>query len=334
MKKSKGGGPTKDNWERTESSPSLDLEQINLIIKPAFPNKRVTASERIGTGLSNANYKIFLEGYSEPFVLRLYRGNNGIPDKEINIAKLVRRTIPIADFIFADTICKTYDKPWAILEWKQGMLLSEVLRRGSHQDVASAASSVGKVLADIHQHTFTQSGFFGEHLTVSDPIQMGGQQFRSFIEEFLDDQCGVLLGEDLSQKLCSFCQTNSAILSEISEPPALVHSDFNGLNVLTLRNDTGISVSAVLDWEYAVSWSRYADIGNMLRYEKAGSLFETDFIRAYQEAGAPLAPKWRLLSRLLDLIALCDLLNNSTVNTPNRIRDLKTLIIRTIRIEP
>lgn len=267
----------KENWERTESSPSLDLEQINRIIAPAFPHKRVTVYERIGTGLSNANYKIFLEGYSEPFALRLYKGNNGIPDKEINIAKLVRRTIPIADFIFADTNCKTYDTPWAILEWKQGRLLSAVLRRGSHQDVTSVASSIGKVLADIHQYTFTHSGFFGEHLTVSDPIQMDGQQFHSFIEEFLDDQCGVLLGEDLSQKLRSFCQTNSEILSEITEPPVLVHSDFNGLNILALRNDTGISVSAVLDWEYAVSWSRYADIGNMLRYEKAGSPFRNEF---------------------------------------------------------
>lgn len=50
----------KDSWERIELPPSLDSKQINEIVKPAFPNKRVVYSERIGVGLSNSNYKSFL----------------------------------------------------------------------------------------------------------------------------------------------------------------------------------------------------------------------------------------------------------------------------------
>jgi Ser/Thr protein kinase RdoA (MazF antagonist) len=119
-------------------------------------------------------------------------------------------------------------------------------------------------------------------------------------------------------------------LSESRETPVLVHLDFNGLNILTQHGPTGCSVSAVLDWEDAFSWSRHADIANMLRYEEDDSTFEKHFIRAYRE-GAALEDNWKLLSKLEDLVALCDMLNNSTVDTPNRMTDLQHLIAGTVQ---
>ncbi|WP_339296317.1 phosphotransferase [Paenibacillus sp. FSL W7-1279] len=44
----------------------------------------------------------------------------------------------------------------------------------------------------------------------------------------------------------------------------LVHSDYNGLNILMQHGPEGCAVSAVLDWEEAFSWNRYVDIANML----------------------------------------------------------------------
>jgi aminoglycoside phosphotransferase (APT) family kinase protein len=324
----------KDSWERIELSPSLDIRQINEIINPTFSNKRVIASERIGVGLSNSNYKIHLEGSSEPFALRLYRGNKTIVDKEIDIAQLVRKSVPIAAFIYADTSCSTFEKPWAILEWKEGVHLWNLLKMGTLADITSAASSTGKVLADIHAYAFRESGFFGDHLTITDPLKMDGQRFLSVIEDCLNAQCGAWLGEQLTQKVWSFCQSYSSLLSESRETPVLLHSDFNGLNILMQHKSTGFSVSAVLDWEDAFSWSRYADIGNMLRYEENGSTFEKQFIRAYKEEGGVLNDNWKLLSKLEDLVALCDMLNTSTMNTPKRMRDLKNLITRTIQFDP
>jgi len=325
----------KDSWERTELSVSLDCRQVNEIIEPAFPDKRVIASERIGTGLSNSNYKIHLEGSAEPFVLRLYRGDKGIADKEIGIAQLVCKSVSIADFLYADTSCNTFDKPWAILKWKEGVLLWDVVKTGTLQDIASAATSAGRVLANIHAYTFSESGFFGPILKVTEPLKMDGQRFLSFIEECLfHSQCGKWLGEDLTRELWSFCKSYSSLLSESRETPVLVHSDYNGLNILMQHKATGFSVSAVLDWEDAFSWSRHADIANMLRYEEDGSTFERHFIRGYQEQGSVLGDNWKILSKLEDLVALCDMLNNSTMATPNRVSDLKNLITRTIRFHP
>lgn len=106
----------------------------------------------------------------------------------------------------------------------------------------------------------------------------------------------------------------------------LVHSDFNGLNILIGHVSSSCNVSAVLDWEFAYSGSGLADIANMLRYEQNDSLLERHFLRSYQDHGGTLPPNWRLLSKLEDLVALCDMLNNSSAETPNRIRDLRRLI--------
>jgi len=87
----------------------------------------------------------------------------------------------------------------------------------------------------------------------------------------------------------------------------------------------------VLDWEEAFAWNRYADLGNMLRYEANGSWIEQHFIKAYEAEGMVLEKNWRLLSRLEDLVALCDMLSHSTAETPNRVQDLCRLIAGTVR---
>ncbi|WP_211746063.1 aminoglycoside phosphotransferase family protein [Paenibacillus sp. Marseille-Q4541] len=322
----------KDNWERTEETISLDLTDIEDIIKQAFPDKKLISAERIGIGLSNSNYKILMEGSEVPYVFRLYRGGRDVADKELAIAKLVRQTVPVADFIYVDTTFTRAQHPWALMEWKEGILLGDVLKKGTQADIVSAATSVGRNLAQIHSYTFSESGFFDEDLNIKEPITMDGKHFLSFIRQSLFHQpCGTWLGADLTQAVWSFCQTYSPLFSDNSESPVLVHSDFNGLNILVRDDLADGSVSAVLDWEFAFSWNRYVDIGNMLRYEEDGSLFEKHFIRAYLEEGGLLDKNWKILSKLEDLVALCDMLNHSTLNTPRRMKDLRHLVERTIQ---
>lgn len=322
----------KEGWERTESPASLDLMQINEIIKPAFPGKKVITAERLGTGLSNNNYKIYLDGCDIPKVLRLYRGNSGIATKEHAISSLVRETVPVANFLYVDTSYNTCDKTWAVMEWKEGVLLRDVLKKGSEKDIVTAARSVGSVLANIHSYTFTGTGFFDGNLKVSDPYSISGELFLDLIEQNLfQGSCEKWLGKELTKAVWSFCQTYSSLFSELVEVPVLVHSDFNGLNILMQSVQVGYSVSAVLDWEFAFSWTRYVDLANILRYEEEGSILEEHLIRAYQEHGGILHENWRLISKLEDLVALCNMLKNSTVDMPNRIRDLQSLIARNIQ---
>ncbi|PJN54445.1 hypothetical protein PAEVO_11660 [Paenibacillus sp. GM2FR] len=323
----------KEGWERSVPPMQLDITQIQDMMAPVFPGKKVAAAERIGTGLSNTNYKIRLEDSAEPYVLRLFRKGREIADKELAIIRKVRQTVPVADYLYADMTCSEFDKPWAVMEWKEGVLLRDVMQGGSEQDLIAAAASAGRILANIHKHTFTESGFINGDMKVQDPMRMDGERFLVFMEQSLfQDPCGQWLGEELAQSVWSFSRTYSHLLSEIEDTPVLVHSDYNGLNILMRNGAAGCEVSAVLDWEEAFSWNRYVDIANMLRYERNGSVFETNFIRAYREEGVVLHDHWKILSKLEDLVALCDMLTHSSLATPNRMHDLQRLIAETVQV--
>ncbi|UNK15788.1 phosphotransferase [Paenibacillus sp. N3/727] len=211
-------------------------------------------------------------------------------------------------------------------------MLRDILQRGEKRQITEAAESVGDILARIHSHTFDCPGFLAGDLTIANPFNMGVDEFYTFISESLDGGAtGYWLGAEATKMVRSFCVSHRSLLSEIHEPSVLVHSDFNGLNILMLDSPNGIELSAVLDWEFAFSGRRYVDIGNMLRYEHENSLFERHFIKAYQNSGGFLNEDWVQLSKLEDLIALCYLLNRSTPEMPNRISDLRLLIIQTVQ---
>lgn len=323
----------KESWERSsKSSAHIKYETLNSMISQVFSGKRLIKAERTQTGLSNGTYKVEIEGSTTPYLLRISAGGLDVASIEKAIAERLRGVVSVADYIYLDTSRKVIEYDWALIEWKEGVLLRDILQRGEESQIAKVAESVGSVLARIHSHTFECPGFFAGDLTIANPFNMDENEYYSFISESLDNEStGHWLGAEVTEKVRSFCESHRSLLSEIHEPPVLVHSDFNGLNLLMIEKPNGFEVSAVLDWEFAFSGRRYVDIGNMLRYEHDNSLFERHFIKAYRGSGGFLDENWALLSKLEDLIALCDLLNRSTPEMPNRIADLRQLIIKTVQ---
>ncbi|WP_327204065.1 phosphotransferase family protein [Paenibacillus tyrfis] len=143
----------------------------------------------------------------------------------------------------------------------------------------------------------------------------------------LHGEAGRLLGPRRTEALWELCKRHAGLLEE--QPKySLIHSDFNGRNVLLAPDGSGgYEVTAVLDWEFAFAGPPLVDIGNMLRYESTGSEFEHHFIRGYVQEGGVLPERWELKSKLADLIALLDLLNGAA-ESPNRAADLVWLIDR------
>jgi aminoglycoside phosphotransferase (APT) family kinase protein len=89
----------------------------------------------------------------------------------------------------------------------------------------------------------------------------------------------------------------------------LVHSDYNGKNLLAVCRGGRWLISAVLDWEFAFSGSPLTDVGNMLRFrDRYPPGFTDGFLAGYQDAGGQLPPRWREISEALDLYALADFL--------------------------
>ncbi|WP_046216512.1 phosphotransferase family protein [Paenibacillus wulumuqiensis] len=321
----------KENWEHSGLAAGLTQPEIEQMIAAAFPDQKLLQAERTGTGLSSGTYKIHLEHTDTPYLLRISAGGAATAQMEQAIAAKVEASVPVARYIRLDTSGTVSPHAWSILEWKEGILLRDMLQSAGEQQIAEAAAAVGTALARIHEYSFEEHGFFAPDLSIADPFVMGADGFLSFIEESLQpDQSGQWLDKPVQEALWDFCLLHSPLLSGLTELPLLVHSDFNGLNLLLTTDSAGIKVSAVLDWEFTFSGSRYVDIGNMLRYEQEQSLYEQHFIQAYRQAGGQLDDQWRLLSRLQELIALLDMLNRSTAEMPVRIADLQRLIARTI----
>lgn len=90
-------------------------------------------------------------------------------------------------------------------------------------------------------------------------------------------------------------------------------------------------VTSILDWEFAFAGSIYWDIGNFIRYQNIPgfAVCEEGFKRGLESEGMRLPSEWKRIAKLVDLLALCSMLNHEQ-NGPNRINDLTGLIHRTV----
>jgi hypothetical protein len=72
--------------------------------------------------------------------------------------------------------------------------------------------------------------------------------------------------------------------------------------------------AAVLDWEFAVSGSRWPNWCHFLRYERnARASVEPHFSGGYLHGGGTLPHEGRRLARLVDLAALCESLTHEQI---------------------
>jgi aminoglycoside phosphotransferase (APT) family kinase protein len=116
---------------------------------------------------------------------------------------------------------------------------------------------------------------------------------------------------DLYQGLCVVAATAQGLLERVGRA-CLVHSDFNAKNLLINRSDG--TVTGLLDWEFAHAGVPGADLGNLLRFDRAPGLVVA-VLDGYLEVAGHLdglggdAGRARLvdLARAADLVALVEL---------------------------
>ena len=100
-------------------------------------------------------------------------------------------------------------------------------------------------------------------------------------------------------------------LEEPAGRTCLVHSDFNPKNVL-VDPDT-LAVTALLDWEFAHAGNRFADLGNLLRFEESPVLVRS--VLAAYRSFVPDAPEDLVArARGADLWALMELASRAGEN--------------------
>lgn len=314
----------KENWERSKPFHLLSKQEIEGMLQSFLPNKRLASFELMGGGFSNSNYKMQVESIGKPLVLRITKQEVGKVEHALH-SKLHKR-LPVPEIYYSE---RHGDQSFAIMEWKEGVQLKEVMVGKDVDAIRQTAFSVGYWLSEIRKHRFEKSGFFNETLEVNDPLKIAPESFLSLMEQFLiDGQTGRWLGKELTSRVWDFAQRNNRVLENIDVEPALVHSDFNGLNILV---DEKSEVAGIIDWEFAFAGPIYVDIGNLLRYRDFSCFneFKRAFIEGLQSGGITLPNHWEKIAELVDLIALCSMLNNNFGGT-NRINDITQLITQTL----
>ena len=211
-------------------------------------------------------------------------------------------------------------------------MLQDVLAQGSVEDIEHISYAAGSVLASLGMFTFPDAGFFGPGpgLVVDEPFPNAVEAWRGYVEMCLSGGAGDQLGPDLTERVRRLLSEGAPYIEQTDGESKLVHADYNGSNVLVTQEGSTWRVAAVLDWEWALSYTPMTDMGIMLRDRvKHPPVFSDSFVRGFAENGGKLYADWQMITRLIDLINLCEFLNSES-HRPALMEYVKGVIIATL----
>jgi aminoglycoside phosphotransferase (APT) family kinase protein len=322
----------KATWKVVSPPPPLPLADADALLAAWRGTRHVVRAEALEGGIMNWNYGIRLSGSTERFILRFYDRAPASCAKEVRILTLVRGDLPVPAVLHAEASGIGGYPPFCVLEFIDGISLRELRRRGDVQGVADAVYDAGRLLPRVARHRFARSGLLSPDLTVQD---------GPFADACLVDVVELFVASpvfrrrvdsSLLTRILDFVRSSEDGLAGPDRGGSLVHGDFNSPNIFVRERHDVWSVAAILDWEFAFSGSILCDIGNMLRYERAGqSRYEPHFSRGLTDGGWEAPDDWFLRARLADLPALCELLTRDDVPVAV-VDELRDLLAATTRL--
>jgi aminoglycoside phosphotransferase (APT) family kinase protein len=304
--------PEEARWVRAEPRRTLPAGLLERVVHTAFPHSRVLDVQPLADGWRNANFRVRLDSAPRLIVLRIYEHDASICQKEVDLIGLLAASVPVPEVIHAEPRGWQDVPPFALMRHMDGISFRELKRTGDAAAIAQAARSVGETLASIGRTTFQKAGWLAPGPSVAAPLLDAADPLPRFVDLCLASanlraRMQVALRDQVHGLVWSWVPE----IGSLGDEARLVHGDFGKRNVLVRRVGATWSVSAVLDWEFAVSGCPLADLGHFLRYERASRpVAEPHFSEGYRSAGGTLPGNWRQLARLLDLTALCESLTH------------------------
>jgi aminoglycoside phosphotransferase (APT) family kinase protein len=228
-------------------------------LEPAF------GARPLEGGFSGETYAV--ESPSGPAVLRVYARDPGRAAIDASLLHLVRGLVPVPrvlDLRRPDP-GRPQEPAHLLTTLEPGVRLSEVLPRADDRLLTALADEVARVLAALGGMPFLRpAAFLDGELRLADRVAPAAD-----LGEWLEQHAaGPVLGSwdrGLLASLREVCDRAGDLLDQVQRS-CLVHSDFNPKNIL-VDPHTG-TVTAVLDWEYAHAGNPFADLGNLLRFER------------------------------------------------------------------
>jgi aminoglycoside phosphotransferase (APT) family kinase protein len=278
------------------------------VLHRALPGHAVRSFAAMTGGQINAMYRVEVEGFEDPLVLRFYARDRTACQKEVDLHRLVARSVPVPEILYAATSEQEGVAPHVLMRWVKGLTLRQLKARHQAPEIAEAAHSIGQTLARIASFEFTSPGRIGAGLAIDAPLLEPHHGAAEFVESCLrSPETQRRLESPLRDRVREFIWRWAPAMDPLAGERRLVHSDFGSPNLLVDRVDGRWRVSGVIDWEFAFSGPPLVDVGHMMRYERRGRpLLEPWFSDGFLAGGGTLPPDWRELARAVDLMALCE----------------------------
>lgn len=323
----------KSDWERSHHLVEIDIDIAQELLTP-HTRDAIHTLTLLSDGCANSNYKVTLQN-GRSVVLRIYQREPSSLLREANIHNLVRSVIPVANFLHVDNSCLEYPFPYAILEWKDGILMRDFLFTANEAAISAAMFDAGQHLNTLRRMKLPIGGIFTDDMHIR-PFDDTEGDYQSFVIQLLEDSTvKASLGNNLHHDVHDLVSKCSDLFPLINDAN-LTHGDFDPANMLVQEVKGEWKIAAILDWEFAHAGTYLTDIGLMLRYShKLPAEFETNFIRGIEDAGMPLPTDWKTQSQLMNLLCLLQLLHaNPATERPYMNRDIVRLITHMVKTLP
>jgi Ser/Thr protein kinase RdoA (MazF antagonist) len=243
------------------------------------------------------------EAGGERTVVRIYppgRRDDAGPEVDAAVLRLVRGLVPVPDVLEVRRGVAAADRPGLLVtSYLPGERGDLVLPGLDDAGLSTLGAALGHLAADLAGMPTLRAGMFVDaDLTIAD---FGlGDGLPGFVEAHAP---ALRWGELQLVDLRALAADAQARLDTVGRT-CLVHSDLNPKNLLV---DPGtLTVTGVLDWEFAHSGHPCTDLGNLLRFDRAPAYVEGVLATWCDRRGG--TPREALdLARAADLWALVDL---------------------------
>ncbi len=247
------------------------------------------------------------EAAGEEVVVRIYGGRSlargpAAPEIDAAVLELVGGLLPVPRVLEVRAGDVEEERPGLLVTARlPGQRLDLVLPVLRTEQVVAAGESLGVLLGRLGHLAQPRGGFFSGRDLVLEPMPRQAQDLSAWVEHH-EASLGLEPGELAA--LLAVTESAQDLLETGDRRFCLVHGDLNPKNVLV--DPSTLEITGLVDWEYCHAGSAYADLGNLLRFDRDPALAEA-VLGSYRDF-MPATPEDLLdRARASDLFALVDL---------------------------
>ena len=253
------------------------------------------------------------EAAGERTVVRVYGGRGArrgpsAPEVDAAVLRLVRGLLPVPEVLEVRRPDAHAGTPGLLVTtFLPGALLEQARPRLDEEGLTVVGEHLGHALARLAHVPMLRTGTFADSDLRVEPFP-AAEDLVAWVDLHVTDTALEQWAPADLEALRDVADRAQRLLDRLDRV-VLVHSDFNAKNLL-VDPDT-LELTGVLDWEFAHAGSPLADLGNLLRFDRAPALVDAVARTYLREAGGldglTTAAAVLELARAADLVALVEL---------------------------